>query len=93
MRLFSPDASTKSARSRAVYALYELAHTIIDLSAALLFLVGSVLFFYAALQDAGTWCFVVGSLFFAMKPTLRFIREIHLLRIGDYDDLAARLGR
>jgi hypothetical protein len=34
--------------------------------------------------------FLVGSLLFAAKPTLRLIREIKLYRMGDVDDLAHR---
>ncbi len=90
MRLFAPETFMKSERTRRIYAYYELTHTLIDLSAALLFLVGSILFFYQNLIYAGTWCFTLGSVAFTMKPALRFVREIHLLKIGDFEDVAAR---
>ncbi|HEY8594051.1 MAG TPA: YrhK family protein [Devosiaceae bacterium] len=90
MGFFDPDARTLSARHRRVYALYELAYTAADFSAAMLFLIGSVMFFYDALRMPATWCFVLGSALFALKPTLRVIRELHFLAIGDYRDLAER---
>lgn len=81
---------TRSERHKRVYAYYELAYTFIDVAAAVLFIVGSIMFFYAAWEFTGTWCFLIGSIFFACKPTLRVVREIHLLKIGDYEDLADR---
>jgi hypothetical protein len=90
MPLFQPENATATPRRRRLYAIYELVYTAIDLSAALLFIVGSVMFFSDAWQTAGTWCFLVGSIFFAFKPTLRVVREIHFYRIGDLEDLAKR---
>lgn len=90
MALFQPGNHTRSDTHRRVYALYEFAYTIVDFSAAILFLVGSVMFFYSALETPAIWCFVVGSACFALKPTLRLAREIHYLAIGDIDDLAQR---
>ena len=66
---------------------------LVDFLAALFFLVGSVLFFYASLENPAIWCFVVGSACFMMKPTIRVVREFHYLVIGDYADLAERLHR
>ena len=91
MVFLDPDLRSKSTRHTRVYALYEVAYTAVDVMAAVLFIIGSVLFFSPNLQEAGTWCFLIGSIFFAAKPALRIVREIHLLRIGDYEDLAGRL--
>lgn len=93
MPIFNPDNRTRTVRNRRLYALYELAYTIVDFMAAFLFLVGSVLFFYQSLEVPAVWCFVVGSACFALKPTIRVVREIHYLAIGDLDDLAARVPR
>ncbi|MBI1417440.1 MAG: hypothetical protein GC146_09475 [Limimaricola sp.] len=90
MRLFDSSNSTRNPRTRRTWALFELAHTLVDFGAALCFIIGSAMFFYASLQVAATWFFLVGSFLFAAKPTLRFWREIKLLRIGDYADLADR---
>lgn len=88
MKLFDLETRTKSARHRRLYAIYEIVYTMVDFSAAILFLIGSVMFFYQSLTIPGTWCFVVGSVFFAAKPTLRLIRELHMLAMGDFEELA-----
>ena len=92
LTFFNPDNRTRSDRHRRIYAIYEVIYTLVDFLAALLFLVGSVMFFYASLENPAIWCFVIGSLFFMMKPSIRVIREFHLLAIGDYADLAERLS-
>ncbi|QFS83888.1 hypothetical protein FIU97_14155 [Roseivivax sp. THAF40] len=88
MPLFHHENRDRNDRTRALYALYEIAHTVVDFAAAMLFLVGSILFFWAEYETQAIWCFVWGSVFFAVKPTLRLIREIHLLRIGATEKLA-----
>ena len=75
------------------YAMYEIAYTIVDFTAAILFVIGSVMFFYESLQTAGTWLFLIGSICFAAKPTIRLVRDIHLAAIGDEEDLAERASR
>lgn len=90
MAFFDPDNRTRSPDHRRIYALYEFAFTFVDFAAAILFLVGSVMFFYSSLEHPALWCFVVGSVCFALKPTIRVVREFHLLAIGDYSDLAER---
>jgi len=90
MTIFAPDNATKSPLHRRLYALYELSFTVVDVTAAGLFLVGSVMFFYAALQVPAIWCFVLGSACFALSPVLRLVREFHYLAVGDFDDLARR---
>lgn len=92
-KIFNPDNRTRSMRSRRIYAYYEIAYTLVDFLAAFLFLVGSVLFFYKSLENPAIWCFVVGSLCFALKPTIRVVREVHFLAIGDFSDLARRVER
>ncbi|MEZ5867734.1 MAG: YrhK family protein [Defluviimonas denitrificans] len=43
-------------------------------------------FFYADWAIPATWLFLIGSIFFALKPTLRLIREFRLYRMGQLDD-------
>ncbi|WP_102109991.1 YrhK family protein [Oceaniglobus roseus] len=88
MKLFHYDHRDRSPESRRIYAAFEVAYTAVDFGAALCFIVGSVMFFYEAWQVPGTWLFLVGSILFAAKPTLRLVREIKLYRMGDYGDLA-----
>jgi hypothetical protein len=79
--MFKPKLFDATPRHAQVYGLYERLYTTIDLIAALLFLVGSVLFFYPELTYAGTWLFVAGSAFFAARPSVRFLREFHLAHL------------
>ena len=92
MKLFDPRAHTRSESSRRIYALCEIVHTFVDFSAALLFLVGSILFFNEDTVYFATWLFVIGSIFFALKPTIRLVREVALYRDGQVDLLADRLN-
>lgn len=92
MRLFHPRARLRDADSARRYALFEIAYTAVDFAAALLFVVGSLLFFDEATTRLGTWLFLVGSVCFALKPSLRLAREIGYWRRGAVDMLAARAG-
>ncbi len=91
MKLFRHEVRQQNEDTKRTYALFELVYTFVDFVAAALFVVGSIFFFSESLQTAGTWMFLVGSLCFAAKPTLRLTREIKLYRMGDDSDLAARL--
>jgi hypothetical protein len=90
MKLFEASSADHSPEQRRFVALTEICYTIVDFCAALCFIVGSMFFFYDSLQNAGTWLFLIGSLFFAAKPTIRLWREIKLLRMGDYADIASK---
>ena len=72
---------TRSDRHAEIWSLYEKIYTGLDFVAALSFLVGSVLFYYEALHVSATTLFVIGSAFFAAKPTVRLLREFHLARL------------
>ncbi|MGP6088111.1 YrhK family protein [Antarctobacter jejuensis] len=90
MTLFSHQNRERSEATRRTYAAFELAHTIVDFLAAICFLIGSILFFWSAYETPAIWLFVIGSFFFAMKPTLRLVRELRLAAMGDAEDLAKR---
>lgn len=90
MAYFNPDNRTRTKRNRRLYAAYEIGYTAVDFAAALLFLTGSVLFYSEQTQTVATTMFVIGSFCFALKPTLRLVREIHYAAIGRLDDLAKR---
>lgn len=89
LKLFRPKEHLQLEHAE-LYALYELAYTTVDFSAAILFIIGSFLFFSEATTYVGTWMFVVGSVCFGLKPTIRLAREIHLWRLGSYQALAKR---
>jgi hypothetical protein len=92
MQLFKLANRERTARTRRVWARWEVAYTAVDFTAALCFTVGSVMFFWNSLETAAIWFFTVGSVCFMAKPTIRFVRELHMLAIGDEKDLAQRLG-
>ena len=72
---------TQTERHAEIWSRYEKIYTGFDFVAALAFLVGSVLFYDEALHVTATTLFVVGSAFFAAKPTVRLLRELHLARL------------
>ena len=84
--MFNADLFAATPRHRAVYGFYERLYTGVDFLAALCFVVGSVLFFYPELVTAGTWLFLVGSLLFGARPTVRLMREFHLSRLPVPED-------
>lgn len=90
-KMFDPGARFRSQTHERIHAAYEFALTLSSFGAALLFVVGSVMFFFDAWQIPGTWCFLVGSVLFVVGPSLRFAREIHYLRLGEVDRLAKRV--
>ena len=62
---------------------YELASIVNDFLIATWFLVGSICFLFPELETAAAWLFVIGSLQFIVRPTIRLARHIHLQRIPE----------
>lgn len=89
--LFMKNHQAGGADKRRLFAMYEIAYTAVDFVAALCFVVGSIMFFSEAWLKPGTWLFLIGSICFALKPTIRLIREIRLARMGEDVELAERL--
>ncbi|WP_366556682.1 YrhK family protein [Aquibaculum sediminis] len=87
MKPFDQGLRLRTPRHEALTRRYEIARTAIEFLAALAFIVGSVLFFYSALVYTGTWFFLVGSVFFAVRPTIRLLLELHLARLPALDEL------
>lgn len=52
-----------------------------DFGAATCFVVGSVCFFSASLSKVADWLFLIGSVLFAIKPTIDMVRSAHLNRL------------
>lgn len=59
---------------------YEVASMLNDILTGLWFVVGSVFFFYDALQTAAIWLFLIGSTELLIRPILRIARDVHLQR-------------
>ncbi|KUP93323.1 YrhK family protein [Tritonibacter horizontis] len=91
--LFDRDHQHGSAAKRRNYARFEIAYTFVDFGAALCFVLGSVFFFFDSLMTAGTWLFLIGSILFAAKPTIRLTRDIKLAAMGEDEALADRFDR
>lgn len=66
---------------------YETLSILNDFLIAVWFLVGSILFLYPSLTEAGTWLFIIGSAQFMIRPVIRLGHQIHLRRIpaGHWD--------
>jgi len=76
--MFRADRFTATHAHRVIYRRYEIAYTACDLIAALLFVFGSLLFFWRETTPTAIWLFFIGSLFFTMRPLARIARELHL---------------
>lgn len=50
MKLFRHENRERNHDTRRIYALYELAYTLVDFGAAICFLIGSVLFFWPSVE-------------------------------------------
>ncbi len=90
MPLFHHENRDVNDHTRRVYAAFELVHTLVEFSAAICFLIGSVMFFWGSLAYPAIWFFVIGSVLFAAKPTLWLARETRLLQLGRLEQLAQR---
>ena len=88
--IFDTPAREQTPEQRRLCAYTGIACPVVDFGAALCFIVGSILFFYASLSVPATWLFLIGSVLFAAKPSIRLWRELKLLRMGDYNELAQR---
>jgi hypothetical protein len=80
-RLFDPRRPTATAHHRQVYGRYQKLYTVVEFLAAVAFVVGSVCFFSEDLTVQADWLFLIGSILFAVRPTVAVIREAHLARI------------
>jgi YrhK-like protein len=91
-RLLDPVLNDLSPRHLEVYWRYQVVRTAVDFGAALCFVVGSVLFFFEKTTVIATWFFLVGSILFAIKPTIDLVRSIHLRRLPG-DEQASKSGQ
>ena len=89
--LFEKDhRANADTKIRRAYAIYEIVYTLVDFGAAVLFVIGSIMFFFDAWVTFGTWLFLIGSLLFATKPTIRLVRDIRLATHDGEQELADR---
>lgn len=79
-KLFQTDPHA-TPRHTEIYGRYEKLYTLNDFMAALLFVIGSIMFFYDSLAFPATWCFTIGSINFMLRPAIKVLREFHLARL------------
>jgi len=89
---FHPKLFTATPEHIRVYGFYERLYTLVDFTAAILFVIGSYLFFFPADTEFATWLFLIGSICFAARPTVRVLREFHLARLPLPGDDASAEG-
>lgn len=85
-KVFDQTTRTASERHSELVRRYELGRTLVEFFAAIMFVIGSIFFFYDSLLFAGTWLFLIGSIFFAVRPTIRLILELHLASLPVPDE-------
>ena len=90
MKLFNPDTRSLSEEHKKIYAYCEFAYTVVDFLAAVFFIIGSFLFFSPETTYFANWLFVIGSFFFAVRPSIKLYREFAFLRLKDYADVTGK---
>ena len=81
MRLLDPHLADLTPSHAALFWRYQVVRTLVDFGAAMCFVVGSACFFFTSAATAADWLFLVGSLLFALKPTIDVARSAHLKRL------------
>ena len=64
-----------------IRGIYEALSITNDFLAGVLFVVGSILFFWESTTFAATWFFLIGSIQFLIRPAIRLSRRFHIQRI------------
>lgn len=80
--MFDADQATASPRHKQLFRRYQKLYTLVDFCAAVAFIVGSIFFFSESLTRPADWLFLVGSILFAVRPTISVIREFHLSKVS-----------
>jgi hypothetical protein len=81
VRLLDPVLKDLSPRHLEIYWRYQIVRTGVDFGAALCFVVGSIFFFSPSMSRPADWLFLVGSILFAVKPSIDMVRSLHLRRL------------
>ena len=94
-RMLDPVLRDLSPRHLEVYWRYQVVRTAVDFGAAVCFVVGSIFFFSESTTLLATWLFLLGSILFAVKPSIDLVRSVHLGKLPESDrsDESARPAR
>jgi hypothetical protein len=76
-----PSLNTLTPRHSEIYRRYQVVRVVISFGTAACFVAGSLLFLSPSTTGAAARLFLVGSLMFAVKPTIDMIRAFHLRRL------------
>jgi hypothetical protein len=79
---FDPQYINSSRRHATIYSRYQQAYAWVDAGAAVAFIVGSVFFLDESKKLAAAWLFVVGSVLFALVPSITVLQAMHLDRLS-----------
>lgn len=79
MQIFNANNITRDQSNLAIYAYSQIAYTLVDALASLCFIIGSALFFFASTTYQATWLFLIGSIFFGVRPLITLTREFMYL--------------
>ena len=72
----NPEVTEAQARLDRLRDLWEFVHLIADFIAGITFVLGSALLFYPAWETLAIWLFFIGSVAFAVKPTIRLAHSL-----------------
>ena len=81
MKLLDPVLNDLTPRHVEIFWRYQIVRTAVDFGAAVCFVVGSGFFFFASMTTSADWLFLIGSILFAIKPTIDMVRSLHLRRL------------
>lgn len=85
-RLLDPHLADLTPAHVALFWRYQIVRTLVDFGAVVCFVIGSVLFFFAGTTTAADWLFLVGSILFALKPTIDVVRSAQLRKLPGQQD-------
>lgn len=80
-KLFDHSIRSASPAHAEMVRKYELYRTVVEFLAAATFVIGSIFFFFPSLVFAGTWLFLIGSILFAVRPSIRLLLELRLANL------------
>jgi hypothetical protein len=86
VKLLDPHLADLSPDHVALYWRYQVVRTLVDFGAAVCFVIGSAFFFFDSMATPADWLFLVGSILFALKPTIDVVRSAHLKRLPGQAD-------
>lgn len=82
-RIDSPLTITIGHEQLVIRRRYEVVSIINDFFIAIWFLLGSVFFLYPSMEKIAVWLFIVGSVQFLIRPSIRLLAHVHIQRVPD----------